>query len=71
MNGRVTSRISPSLCSSDGGSVDPSSDWNAPSEAWGNYEEPTPEPAPAQQQPPPEPTKASLVIGAAVSEPGV
>ncbi|XP_053737660.1 protein LYRIC-like isoform X5 [Synchiropus splendidus] len=26
---------------SDGGAVDPSSDWNAPSEAWGNYEEPT------------------------------
>ncbi|XP_053737657.1 protein LYRIC-like isoform X2 [Synchiropus splendidus] len=25
----------------NGGAVDPSSDWNAPSEAWGNYEEPT------------------------------
>ncbi|XP_040901135.1 protein LYRIC-like [Toxotes jaculatrix] len=41
----------------NGGSVDPSSDWNAPSEAWGNYEEPTPEPPPAQEQPLPEPAK--------------
>lgn len=49
----------------NGGSVDPSSDWNAPSEAWGNYEEPTPEPSPAQEQPVPEPAKANLLIGAA------
>lgn len=52
---------------SDGGSVDPSSDWNAPSEAWGNYEEPTPEPPPAQEQPLPEPAKVNLLIAAAVS----
>lgn len=49
----------------NGGSVDPSSDWNAPSEAWGNYEEPTPEPAPCPEQPLPEPAKANLLIGAA------
>lgn len=49
----------------NGSSVDPSSDWNAPSVAWGNYEEPTPEPPPAQEQPLPEPTKANLLIGAA------
>ncbi|XP_032374111.1 protein LYRIC isoform X1 [Etheostoma spectabile] len=49
----------------NGGSVDPSSDWNAPSEAWGNYEEPTPEPPPAPEQPLPEPATASLLIGAA------
>ncbi|XP_075952679.1 protein LYRIC-like isoform X2 [Anarhichas minor] len=48
-----------------GGSVDPSSDWNAPSEAWGNYEEPTPEPPPALEQPSPEPAKVDLMIGAA------
>ncbi|XP_071325346.1 protein LYRIC-like isoform X2 [Trachinotus anak] len=41
----------------NGGSADPSSDWNAPSEAWGNYEEPTPEAPPAQEQPLPEPAK--------------
>lgn len=56
------------LCvSPDGGSVDPSSDWNAPSEAWGNYEEPTPEPPPAPKQPLPEPAKVNLLMGAAVS----
>nr|XP_046256020.1 protein LYRIC-like isoform X2 [Scatophagus argus] len=49
----------------NGGSVDPSSDWNAPSEVWGNYEEPTSEPPPAQEQPLPEPTKVNLLIGAA------
>ncbi|KAK9513304.1 hypothetical protein VZT92_026847 [Zoarces viviparus] len=48
-----------------GGSVDPSSDWNAPSEAWGNYEEPTPEPPPALEQPSPEPAKVDRMIGAA------
>ncbi|XP_054638354.1 protein LYRIC-like isoform X2 [Dunckerocampus dactyliophorus] len=35
----------------NGGSMDPSSDWSAPSEAWGNYEEPTPKPTPVQEQP--------------------
>uniref|UniRef100_A0A3Q2PVE9 Metadherin a n=1 Tax=Fundulus heteroclitus TaxID=8078 RepID=A0A3Q2PVE9_FUNHE len=50
----------------NGGSADPSSDWNAPSEAWGNYEEPTPEPPPAQELPRPEAAKVNL-IGAAVS----
>ncbi|GLD48677.1 protein LYRIC-like protein [Lates japonicus] len=49
----------------NGGSVDPSSDWNAPSEAWGNYEEPIPEPPPAQEQPLPEPAKVNLLITAA------
>ncbi|XP_068590670.1 protein LYRIC-like [Cebidichthys violaceus] len=48
-----------------GGSVDPSSDWNAPSEAWGNYEEPTPEPPPVLEQPSPQPAKVDLLIGAA------
>ncbi|XP_078109896.1 protein LYRIC [Sander vitreus] len=52
----------------NGGSVDPSSDWNAPSEAWGNYEEPTPEPPPASEQPLPEPAKVNLLIGAADDE---
>ncbi|KAM3613625.1 uncharacterized protein V6R79_002535 [Siganus canaliculatus] len=49
----------------NGGSVDPSSDWNAPSEVWGNYEEPKPEPARAQEQPLPEPAKDSLTPGPA------
>ncbi|XP_029307890.1 protein LYRIC-like isoform X2 [Cottoperca gobio] len=49
----------------NGGSVDPSSDWNAPSEVWGNYEEPTPEPPLALEQPLPEPAKVNLLIGAA------
>uniref|UniRef100_A0A3P9PT53 Protein LYRIC-like n=1 Tax=Poecilia reticulata TaxID=8081 RepID=A0A3P9PT53_POERE len=39
-------------------SADPSSDWNAPSEAWGNYEEPTAEPAQLQEPLLPEPDKA-------------
>ncbi|MEQ2168983.1 hypothetical protein GOODEAATRI_020331 [Goodea atripinnis] len=43
---------------------DPSSDWNAPSEAWGNYEEPTSEPPQAEKLPLPEPAKVNL-IGAA------
>ncbi|XP_061675060.1 protein LYRIC-like isoform X2 [Syngnathoides biaculeatus] len=33
------------------GFTDPSSDWNAPSEVWGNYEEPTPQPTRVQEQP--------------------
>ncbi|TMS10658.1 protein LYRIC isoform X1 [Larimichthys crocea] len=49
----------------NGGSVDPSSDWNAPSEVWGNYEEPTPEPPAAKEQPLPEPAKVNLLIAAA------
>ncbi|KAM3873492.1 protein LYRIC-like [Diretmus argenteus] len=49
----------------NGSSVDPSSDWNAPSEAWGNYEEPTPEPPVPQEQPLPEPAKVNLLAGAA------
>ncbi|XP_035528428.1 protein LYRIC-like isoform X2 [Morone saxatilis] len=48
----------------NGGSVDPSSDWNAPSEAWGNYEEPTPEPPPAEDRPLLEPAKINLLIAA-------
>lgn len=50
----------------NGSSVDPSSDWNAPSEVWGNYEEPTPEPPPAAlEQYIPEPAKVDLLIAAA------
>ncbi|XP_034384606.1 protein LYRIC-like isoform X2 [Cyclopterus lumpus] len=49
----------------NGGSVDPSSDWNAPSEAWGNYEEPTPETPPALEKPFPQPATVDLLIGAA------
>ncbi|XP_051261193.1 protein LYRIC isoform X4 [Dicentrarchus labrax] len=48
----------------DGGSVDPSSDWNAPSEVWGNYEEPTPEPPPTEDRPLLEPAKINLLIAA-------
>ncbi|XP_056142219.1 protein LYRIC-like isoform X2 [Lampris incognitus] len=45
-----------------GGAVDPSSDWNAPSEAWGNYEEPTPEPPAPREESLPEPAKTNLLI---------
>ncbi|XP_051261190.1 protein LYRIC isoform X1 [Dicentrarchus labrax] len=48
----------------NGGSVDPSSDWNAPSEVWGNYEEPTPEPPPTEDRPLLEPAKINLLIAA-------
>ncbi|XP_038123218.1 protein LYRIC-like isoform X2 [Cyprinodon tularosa] len=48
----------------NGGSADPSSDWNAPSEAWGNYEEPTPEPPQAQELPLPEPARVNLIVAA-------
>uniref|UniRef100_A0A3Q2Z1L2 Metadherin n=1 Tax=Hippocampus comes TaxID=109280 RepID=A0A3Q2Z1L2_HIPCM len=48
----------------DGGSADPSSDWNAPSELWGNYEEPTPRPIPVHEQPRSEPAKQNLLSGA-------
>lgn len=43
--------------------VDPSSDWNAPAEHWGNYEEPPVVVTPAQPPKPkeqPEPNKVSL-----------
>ncbi|XP_057690532.1 protein LYRIC-like [Corythoichthys intestinalis] len=43
----------------NGGSADLSSDWNAPAEVWGNYEEPM------LQQPPSEPAKPNLLSGAA------
>ncbi|XP_051813135.1 protein LYRIC-like isoform X2 [Acanthochromis polyacanthus] len=50
----------------NGSSVDPSSDWNAPAEVWGNYEEPTLEPPPAAlEQHIPEPAKVDLLIAAA------
>lgn len=41
----------------NGGTVDPSSDWNAPSEAWGNFEEHIPEPPVILEEPSPEPAK--------------
>lgn len=56
-------------CFSDGGSGDPSSDWNAPSEAWGNYEEPTLAPIRTQERPLPEPIKVNQLTAAAVSAP--
>ncbi|XP_069028102.1 protein LYRIC-like [Embiotoca jacksoni] len=49
----------------NGGSADPGSDWNAPSEAWGNYEEPAAEPPPAQEKPLPGPAKVNLLIATA------
>ncbi|KAK5922793.1 hypothetical protein CgunFtcFv8_020028 [Champsocephalus gunnari] len=49
----------------NGGSVDSSSDWNAPAEVWGNYEEETPEPPPIVEQPLPEPSKVDLLMAAA------
>lgn len=42
----------------DTGSAD--SDWNAPSEAWGNYEEPNHKPPPVQEEPLPEPVKVNV-----------
>ncbi|XP_043972275.1 protein LYRIC-like isoform X4 [Gambusia affinis] len=48
----------------NGGSADPSSDWNAPSEAWGNYEDPTADPAEPQEPPLPEAAKAALIAAA-------
>lgn len=52
----------------NGGSVDPSSDWNAPAEVWGNYEEPSPEPTPLQEPPRSESASTNLLIGAADDE---
>lgn len=53
----------------DGGSADPSSDWNAPAEVWGNYEDPTVEPPLTPSQSLPETAKVNLLIAAAVSVP--
>lgn len=55
--------------SSDGSSVDPSSDWNAPAEVWGNYEDPTSAAPPLPQKLLPEPTRVTLATGVAVSLP--
>ncbi|XP_059920713.1 protein LYRIC-like [Gadus macrocephalus] len=52
----------------NGGTVDASSDWNAPSEVWGNYEEPAPSPPAAQKVAPPEPAKVHLLMEAADDE---
>ncbi|XP_077431582.1 protein LYRIC-like [Vanacampus margaritifer] len=49
----------------NGGSADPGSDWNAPSEVWGNYEESTPQPTPVQAQPRSKPAKSNLLSRAA------
>ncbi|KAK7885987.1 hypothetical protein WMY93_025608 [Mugilogobius chulae] len=48
----------------NGGGIDFNSDWNAPSEVWGNYEEPTPNPAPVQEPPVPEPDNNLLIEAA-------
>lgn len=57
------------VCVSDGGSADPSSDWSAPAEVWGNYEEPTAEPPLTPSKSLPETAKVNLLIAAAVSVP--
>lgn len=57
------------FCVSDGGSADPSSDWSAPAEVWGNYEEPRVEPPLTLSQSLPETAKVNLLIAAAVSVP--
>lgn len=49
----------------NGGSVDCNSDWNAPSEVWGNYEEPTPDAEPVDEPQAPESDKNNLLIEAA------
>lgn len=49
----------------NGGSIDCNSDWNAPSEVWGNYEEPGPEAEPVDETPVSEPDKNNLLIEAA------
>ncbi|XP_060905374.1 protein LYRIC-like [Labrus mixtus] len=56
-----------------GGSLDPTSDWNAPAVAWGNfeggnYEEPTPEPPQTQEKPRPDPATVNLLVGVAPDE---
>ncbi|XP_036395126.1 protein LYRIC-like isoform X3 [Megalops cyprinoides] len=43
----------------NGTAADPSSDWNAPSELWGNYEEPQPESPTPPEEPAPEAIKGS------------
>ncbi|KAJ0000088.1 hypothetical protein NQD34_011930 [Periophthalmus magnuspinnatus] len=49
----------------NGGGIDYNSDWNAPSEVWGNYEEPASDPVPVEEPPVPEPDKNNLLIEAA------
>lgn len=44
--------------------MDPSSDWNAPAEVWGNYEEPTEKPSLSPSQSLPETAKVNLLIAA-------
>ncbi|XP_065814229.1 protein LYRIC isoform X2 [Labrus bergylta] len=56
-----------------GGSLDPTSDWNAPAVAWGNFEggnceEPTPEPPQTQEKPQPDPAPVHLLVGVAPDE---
>uniref|UniRef100_A0A8C6TY29 LYRIC n=1 Tax=Neogobius melanostomus TaxID=47308 RepID=A0A8C6TY29_9GOBI len=48
----------------NGGSIDCNSDWNAPSEVWGNYEEPAADAEPMDEPPVPE-EKNNLLIEAA------
>lgn len=52
----------------NGGSADPSSDWNAPAEVWGNYEDPTVEPPLTPSQSLPETAKVNLLIAAALDD---
>ncbi|XP_076593641.1 protein LYRIC-like isoform X5 [Chaetodon auriga] len=61
-------RVDDEWSGANGGSVDPSSDWNAPSEVWGNYEVPAPEPPSVQEKPLPEPAKVNLLIAAAADD---
>ncbi|XP_070822830.1 protein LYRIC-like isoform X1 [Chaetodon trifascialis] len=61
-------RVDDEWSGANGGSIDPSSDWNAPSEVWGNYEVPNPEPPSVQEKPLPEPAKVNLLIAAAADD---
>ncbi|XP_072317503.1 protein LYRIC-like [Eucyclogobius newberryi] len=49
----------------NGGGIDCNSDWNAPAEVWGNYEEPAPDPVPVEEPSVQEPDKNNLLIEAA------
>lgn len=49
----------------NGGSTDCKSDWDAPSEVWGNYEEPAPDAEPVDEAPVQESDKNNLLIEAA------
>lgn len=49
----------------NGGSIDCNSDWNAPSEVWGNYEEPALKAESMDKPPAPEPEKNNLIVEAA------